>query len=80
MKFLRGKTQQLLQAMDFVNIDRLDELDHLLEQREASSEPCRGDAAADEISVRRRDFGDGRVIDLLSFARRTALASSGRGG
>jgi hypothetical protein len=78
MKSLRGKTQQLLQAMDFANIDRLDELEHLLEEREASN-LCRDDATAHGPSARRRDFGDARVIDFLSFSRRTALRSSGRG-
>jgi len=79
MKVLRGKTQQLLQAMEFVNIDRLDELDRLLEQREASG-PCGHDTRVDEASARRREFGDVRVIDFLAFARRAALTSSGRGG
>jgi hypothetical protein len=78
MKSLRGKTQQLLQAMDFANIDRLDELEHLLEKHETSS-LCRDDATVHGPSARRRDFDDARVIDFLSFARRTVLRSSGRG-
>ena len=78
MSFFHGKARQLFQAMEFANIDRLDELERLFERRadEGASQE-RGNR--DTAPVRGRDFGDPRVIDFVAFARRTALRSSGQG-
>ena len=75
MNYFREKTQQILKAMEFANIDRLDELQELLEQH-AEAAPPKGPVGA---RVGERDFGDDRIIDFL-FARRTALRASGQGG
>jgi len=77
MNLLRSKAQQILRAMDFANIDRLDELQSLLEERAAARIPEPREAVEDELC--RREFGDDRIVDFL-FARRTALRSSGRAG
>lgn len=79
MSSLRGKARQLLQAMEFVNIDRLDELENLLEQR-VTYRSSRDRRDQDMSPSPRRDFGDPRVVDLVAFSRRAALGSSGRGG
>lgn len=77
MSILRGKARQLFQAMEFANIDRLDELKNLLDRRDANR-ASRSAVDRDNAEVGRRDFGDPRVIDF-AFARSTALRSSGRG-
>lgn len=79
MSFLGERAGRLLQALEFANIDRLDELKSLLEQRAAASaaQARRGDI---KDPVQPRDFGDPRVIDFFAFSRRTAFRSSGRGG
>jgi hypothetical protein len=79
MSFLLGKARQLLQAMEFANIDRLDELERLLEQR-VTYRSSRDHGDQGHARVSRRNFGDPRIIDFVAFTRRTALRSSGRGG
>jgi hypothetical protein len=74
------KTQQFLQALDFVNIDRLDELEVLLERHQVSKVDQKIKAGVNLVSTRSRACGDPRVIDFLTFARGAALRSSGRGG
>lgn len=75
MNYFREKTQQILKAMEFANIDRLDELQELLQQHAETAAPK---AAASPRLAGERDFGDERIIDFL-FARRAALRASGRG-
>lgn len=77
MSFFRSKARQLFQAMEFANIDRLDELERLFERR-ADEGSSRKRSDRDTALVRERDFGDPRVIDFVAFARRTALRSSGQ--
>jgi hypothetical protein len=77
MSFLRAKVRQLFQAMEFVNIDRMDELQRQLERR-AAERSSHEKGASDSVLVRQRDFGDPRVVDFVAFARRTALRSSGQ--
>jgi hypothetical protein len=79
MSFLRSKARQLFQAMELVNIDRIDQLEDALERRMSCCSP-RDQYDRVGVTACPRDFGDPRVIDFVAFSRRTAFASSGRGG
>jgi len=74
MNYFREKARRIARAMEFANIDRLDELQELLERRAEAASP----ALPVDDRLSERDFGDERVVDFL-FAKRAALRASGQG-
>jgi len=79
MNALRNKLLQLAKAMEFANIERLDQLQGLLERHEPIGAPLPADAAPQRAERRRPLPAPGRVIDFSAFGGRTGLGVSGRG-
>lgn len=80
MKFLHEKLKQLSKAMEFVNIDRIDELETMLESRKVSAAAKTRAAVVRRVAYceRKRSSHEEQAKDFGSFAAPAMLKLSGQ--